>query len=55
MWSNSNKNLHSDDHISIDIKNKIFDIEVKLVELFNTCFIKAVENTTGKAPTMRFL
>ena len=47
----SNKNLHSDDHISIHDNSKIVDNEVKLVELFNNCFINAVENTTGKAPT----
>ena len=47
----SNKNLHSDDHISINDKDKIVDNEVKLVELFNTYFINAVENITGQAPT----
>ena len=47
----SNKNLHSDDHISINDKDKIVDNEVKLVELFNTYFINAVENTTGKTTT----
>ena len=47
----SNKNLHSDDHISINDNSKIVDNEVKLVELFNNCFTNAVENTTGKAPT----
>ena len=47
----SNKNFDSDDHISINDKDKIVDNEVKLVELFNSCFINAVENTTGKTPT----
>ena len=47
----SNKNFHSDDHISINDKDKIVDNEVKLVELFNTYFINAVENITGKVPT----
>ena len=47
----SNKNFDSDDHISINDKDKIVDNEVKLVELFNSYFINAVENTTGKTPT----
>ena len=47
----SNKNFDSDDHISINDKDKIVDNEVKLVELFNSCFTNAVENTTGKTPT----
>ena len=47
----SNKTFDSDDHISINDKDKIVDNEVKLVELFNSCFINAVENTTGKTPT----
>ena len=40
----SNKNFLSDNHISIKDKSKIADNEVKLVELFNTYFINAVEN-----------
>ena len=47
----SSKNLNSDDHISINNKDKIVDNEVKLVELFNSYFINAVENTTGKTLT----
>ena len=47
----SNKNLDSNDHISINDKDKIVNDEVKLVELFNSYFINAVENTTGKTPT----
>ena len=44
----SKKNLDSDDHISINDKDKIVDNEVKLVDLFNSYFINAVENKTGK-------
>ena len=47
----SNKNLDSDDHISINDKDKIVDNEVKLAELFNSYFINAVENTAGKTLT----
>ena len=47
----TNKNVHSDDYISIKDKNIFVDNEEKLVELFNTFFINAVENTIGKAPT----
>ena len=47
----SNKNLHSDYHISINDKyNKIVDNELKLVELFDTHFVNTAENTTGKTP-----
>ena len=35
----------------INDKDKIVDNEVKLVELFNSYFINAVENTTGKTLT----
>ena len=39
-----NKNIHSDDHISINDKDKkILSNELKIVELFNNCFINAVE------------
>ena len=51
----SNKNLDSDDHILINDKDKIVDNEVKLVQLFNSYFINAVENTTGKTLTRGFL
>ena len=47
----SNKTFDSDDHILINEKGKIVDNEVKLVELFNSYFINAVENTTGKTRT----
>ena len=47
----SNKNLDSDNHISINDKDKIVNNEVKLVELFNSYFINAVEKITGKTPT----
>ena len=47
----SNKKLDSDNHISINDKGKIVNNEVKLVELFNSYFINAVENTTGKTLT----
>ena len=47
-----NKNLYNDYHISINDKDKIVDNEVKLVELFNSYFINAVENTTGKTRTI---
>lgn len=46
-----NKNLYSDNHISINAKNKVFDNEVKLVKLFNTHFTNAVESTIDKALT----
>ena len=35
----------------INDKDKIVYNEVKLVELFNSYFVNAVENTTGKTPT----
>ena len=47
----SNKNLHSDYHISIKDKDKIVDNKLKLVHLFNSYFINAGENTTEKTPT----
>ena len=47
----SNKNLDSDYDTSINDKDIIVDNEVKLVELLNSYFINAVENTTGKTPT----
>ena len=47
----SNKKLDSDNHISINDKGKIVNNEVKLVELFNSYFINAVENTTWKTLT----
>ena len=47
----SNKKLDSDNHISINDKGKIVNNEVKLVELFNSYFINAVEKITGKTPT----
>ena len=47
----SNKKLDSDDHISINNQDKIANNDVKLVELFTSYFINAVENTKGKTLT----
>ena len=47
----SNKNLDSDDHISINVKDKVADNNVKLVELFTSHFVNAVENKTAKTET----
>ena len=47
----SDKNLNSDDHISINDENKIVDNEVKLVELFVlfcTMYFHSVLNNTIK-------
>ena len=47
----SNKKLDSDDHILINNQDKIANNDVKLVELFTSYFINAIENTKGKTLT----